>query len=101
MYVLHAESEPAQLVEDLGGGLDPRKGDTAFVVGVDVGKDCVPQLGDARVGSALERLLGQQPKESLYEVEPRRVGWREGKLETWMPQQSPMANRRRSGATPL
>ena len=84
MHLLHAESGPPHLVEDLVGGLDPLKEGPAFVVRLDVGEDRVAQLGDARVGSALERLLGQQSKESLHEVQPRRVGRREVKLETWI-----------------
>ena len=68
MHLLHAESEPPHLVEDLVGGLDPLEGDAAFVVRLDVGEDRVPQLRDARVGPALERLRGQQSEESLDEV---------------------------------
>ena len=48
MHLLHAESEPPHLVEDLVGGLDPLEGDAAFVVHLDVGEDRVPQLRDAR-----------------------------------------------------
>jgi hypothetical protein len=97
MDLLHAESESLHLVEDLVSGLDPLEGHATFVVCLDVRETRVPQLGDARVRSALERLRGQQSKESLDEVQPRRVGGREVKLETAMPQQPPMDRRRPMG----
>ena len=81
MDLLDAQTEPPHLVEDLIGGFYPGEGLPALVVRVDVGQDGVPQLGDAGVGSALERFLGEQPEEALDQVEPRGVGRREMKVD--------------------
>ena len=56
--------------EDLIGGLGPPKGLAVLVVRLDVREDRVAKLRDARMGSALERLLCQQAKESLDEIQP-------------------------------
>ena len=68
MYLLRAEAKAPHLVEDLVGGLGPSKGLVALVMRVDVREDGLAELRDARVGSALEGLLRQQPKESFHQV---------------------------------
>ena len=50
MYLLHTESESPHLVEDLLGGLDPLKGDAAFVVRLDVGLE-PPETASAANGA--------------------------------------------------
>ena len=94
MDLLHAESEAAHFVENLVGGLDPLERRAALVVRVDVGEDGRAQLGDAGVRSALERFLREQPKEPLDQIQPRRVGGREVKVDARMAQQPAMHRRR-------
>ena len=52
----------ADVVEDLVGGFGPSNGVLRFVMRVDVREDGRAELGNARVGSALERLLVSSPK---------------------------------------
>src|SRR6267154_4031416 len=94
MYLLRAEAEASHFVENLIGGLRPPKRLAVLVVRVDVAEDRLPQLRDARVRAALEGLLGEQPKESLHQIQPRRVRRREMKLDARMPEQPPMDRRR-------
>ena len=74
MEHLGAQAEAAHLVEDLVGGLGPPERLAVLVVGLDVGVDGLAELGNAGVGATLERLLGEQSKEALHKVQPRRVG---------------------------
>ena len=68
MDLLQAKSEAAHAVEDLVRGLNPFERCAAFVVRVDVREDGRAQLRNARVRSALERLLGQQPEEAFHQL---------------------------------
>ena len=60
-----AQTELPHLVKEPIGGCNPGEGLPALVVCVDVGQDGVPQLGNAGVGSELERFLGEQLEEAL------------------------------------
>jgi hypothetical protein len=64
MHLLHAKSESPHAVEDLVGGLDPFERSAAVVVRLDVGLDGRAQLRNARVRSALESLLREEPEEA-------------------------------------
>src|ERR1700691_3178790 len=97
MYLLCAEAEAPHFVENLIGGLGPPKRLAVLIVRVDVTEDRVPQLRDAGVGASLEGFLGEQPKESLHQIQPRRVGRREMKLDARMAEQPPMHRRRPVG----
>ena len=80
MHLLNAKSESPHAVEDLVGRLHPSERCAAVVVDVDVREDGSAQLRNAGVRSTFERLLRQQSKEPLDQVEPRRVGGREMKV---------------------
>ena len=54
------------LSEDLIGGLRPLERLAVLVVRGDLREDRLSQLGNARVGAALQRLLGQHAKESFH-----------------------------------
>src|SRR5713226_6302791 len=97
MYLLCAEAEAPHFVENLIGGLRPPKRLAVLVVRVDVAEDRLPQLRDARVRASFEGFFGEQPKEALHQIEPRRVGRREMKMDAWMPEQPPMHRRRPVG----
>src|SRR5260221_9963024 len=97
MYLLRAEAEAPHFVENLIRGLRPPKRLAVLVVRVDVAEDCLPQLREARVRASLERFLGEQPKESLHQIQPRRVRRREMKMDARMPEQPPMYGRRPVG----
>src|SRR5215213_11026461 len=86
MHLLSAKAKPPHLIEDFVRGLGPLEGLAVLVVRIDVRKDGLAELRDARVRSALERLLGEQPKESLDEVQPRGIGRREMKVDPRMTQ---------------
>src|SRR5215216_7788996 len=94
MDLLYAKAESSHAVEDLIRGLDPSEGRVAVVVRVDVREDGRSELHNARVRSAVQGLLGEQPEEALHEVEPRRVRRREMKLHPRMAQH-PSRNERR------
>src|SRR3954466_2556255 len=97
MYLLGAEAESPHFAENLIGGLRPPKRLAVLVVRVDVAEDRLPQLRDARVRASFEGLLGEQPKESLHQIQPRRVRGREMKMDARMPEQPPMHRRRPMG----
>ena len=97
MYLLCAKAEAPHFVENLIGGLRPPKRLALLVVRVDVAEDRLPQLRDARVRAALEGFLGEQPKESLHQIQPRRIGRREMKMDARMSEQPPMHRRRPVG----
>ena len=54
------------LSEDLIGGLRPLERLAVLVVRGHLREDRLSQLGNARVGAALQRLLGQHAKESFH-----------------------------------
>ena len=68
MKLLETESEAPHVVEDLVRGLDPFERSVAVVMHVDVGEDDRTQLRKARVRSAFERLLGEEPEEAFHQV---------------------------------
>ena len=86
MHLLHAKAESPQTVENLVGGFHPSERCAAVVMRVHVGEDGRTQLRKARVRSAFERLLGEEPEEAFHQVEPRRVGRREMKPDSRMAQ---------------
>jgi hypothetical protein len=95
--LLETESEAPHAVEDLVRGLDPFERRAAVVMRVHVGEDGSAQLRNARVRSAFERLLGEEAEEAFHQVEPRRVGRREMKVDPGMAHQPPLHRRRAVG----
>src|SRR5436190_8976261 len=94
MHLLSAQRKSTHLVEDFVGRLGPVEGRALLVMRGDICKDGLTQLRHAGVRSAAQGFLGKQAKESLDEVEPGRVGWREMQVKAEMAKQPPMHDRR-------
>jgi hypothetical protein len=92
--LLDPEAEASHAVEDLIRGFDPLERGVAVVMRVNVGEDGGAELRNARVRSAFERLISEESEEAFYQVEPRRVGRGEMKLDARMTQQPSLHGRR-------
>ena len=97
MHLLSAKTKSPDLVEDLVGGLRPREGLALRVVGLDVCEDRLAQMRHAGMRSSSQRLLSEHSEEPLHEIEPRRVGGCEMKVDAGMAQQPPLDRRRAVG----
>ena len=90
MHLLSAKTKSSDLVEDLVGGLRPREGLALRVVCLDVCEDGFAQLRHAGMRSPSQGLFGEHSEEPLHEIEPRRVGGCEMKVDAGMAQQPPL-----------
>jgi hypothetical protein len=67
-----AVTKPFDGGQDIVGGFGPAEGLGVGIAGVDVGGDSGLQRGSRAVGAALDLLVGEQGKEALDLVDPRR-----------------------------